>query len=163
MDQILQRLKHLEACEPGLDWVRGRSDKRAETLWSECLHPDWLLWVAVQAGISRRTLVQAATAVIRTVMTHHGVTDRQYVHLLEVSERWSHGRATAGEVWDAKGEVGHSIPALVYLAEAAGGSPNAAVAAVRAAQAEFGDHKLLADLVREVLSLNQISQGIMTP
>ena len=66
--------------------------------WAECQRADWMLGLAVRAGVDRRLAVRAACACARAVL--HLVTpgeDHPRV-AIETAEAWSRGEATIEQV-----------------------------------------------------------------
>lgn len=99
-DDLLSRLDDLCACAEARAWARA-TPGTPEELWSTCPRGDWLLWLAMRAGVDRRVVVLAACDCADLGRGTDGVAR----DLLEVARRWARGEATGRKVWDAAAEA----------------------------------------------------------
>lgn len=67
--------------------------------WRSCPRPDWLLRMAMEAGLGRAALVRAAAGLVTEALCGLSVPDLRVRRALMVSLRWVAGRATAREAW----------------------------------------------------------------
>lgn len=100
-DDLLRRLAVLPACAEARAWAADTPGTPAE-LWAACTRGDWLLWVAMRAGVDRRVVVLAACDCAETAAPH--LTDSARgpaLAALEVARRWARGGATQQDVRNA--------------------------------------------------------------
>lgn len=131
--ELIDCLRRLHACAEAREWVDG-TPGTPEELWSTCRRGDWLLWLAMRAGVDRRVVVLAACDCADLGRGTDGVAR----DLLEVTRRWARGEATEREVWDAavEAERGRALDATrarslwaAHAAATAAFSPGRSVAA----------------------------------
>ena len=141
-------LRSLGACTEAREWAAGYSTL-AEA-WTACERADWLLWYAGRHGdVDRRLLVRAACACARTALPHVPPGEDRPRLAIELAEAWCNGRATIVEV-----------RAAAYAAYAAYAAADAADAAADAACARKEALAKSAQIVKSMLSLDQIKDAL---
>ena len=90
-------LKEHEACLEGVRWVGKRGLRDA---WDELQRPDWMLWLLKELGYDdKRVLRLYACWCVRRVWPL--LVDARSRTVVEVTERYAVGEATAAELWAA--------------------------------------------------------------
>lgn len=100
-DDLLRRLAVLPACVEARAWAAG-TPGTPEELWSTCPRGDWLLWLAMRAGVDRRVVVLAACDCAETATPHLTDSTRgPALAAIETARRWARGEATQQDVRNA--------------------------------------------------------------
>ena len=93
-------LRRMGACSESIVWLEERSrrvrpdQRRASLAWAECERGDWMLWIAVRAGVDRRIVVAAACACAREALVHVPARELRPLRAIETAEAWTRGEAT---------------------------------------------------------------------
>ena len=69
--------------------------------WRACPRADWLVHLALHAGVGRTTLVHATAELVSAAVVARRVPDLRVNRALVTTLRWLGGRATGGEAWAA--------------------------------------------------------------
>lgn len=102
--------------------LHGR-DLRAT--WAECSRGDWLLRLAIDAGVDQRLIVRAAGTCAHLALSAVPADELRPLRCLRVLEAWCDGNADAGMVREAKLEADR---ARMAFAAAHNRNPAAALA-----------------------------------
>jgi hypothetical protein len=62
-----RQLSLWSACSSGAEWAGKRTWRE---IWHDCPRGDWLIWLAVKAGVDRRLLILCACACARRALVH---------------------------------------------------------------------------------------------
>ncbi len=161
-------LVSLRACEPAIDWAKGKS---LAEVWSTCHRGDWMLWLAARYGdVPQKTIVAMACDCAEPALVF--TRDPRPAETIAVVRRWLKDEATIEEMWAAveaawaagaaAGEAGKAAWAAARAAgdaeEAAWAAREAAWAAARAAgkaweAARAESLQLSADICRKYISV----------
>jgi len=126
-DQLREMVLALHPCADAQAWLAGLDPSMTpEAAYAACQRGDWLLWLAVRAGVDRREVVGAACAVARTALGHVPESDQRPLQAIEAAERWAAGGASDTA----------TINAYAAAAAAADAAADAAAAAAYAAGAD---------------------------
>lgn len=128
-EQILAKLKALEACDEAIDWVDDRS---LVEIWNDCERRDWLFWLLAQCNIERKTLVLIACECARLALPYVREGETRPLATIEIAERWARNDPTSTIEIVREGRT----PAA-YIAS---GAYAAAYAASYAAYTAYVDH-----------------------
>ena len=104
--------------------------------WAECPRADWMLGIAVRAGVDRRLVVRAACACARTSIHLVSAGEDRPRIALETAEAWSRGEASIEQVRAAGAAWATEAAARAGAARAAEAAAGAAGAAAGAWAAE---------------------------
>ncbi|MCA9608482.1 MAG: hypothetical protein KC619_22915 [Myxococcales bacterium] len=148
--------------------------------WRECPHADWLVHLALHAGVGRTTVVHAVGELVSAAIAARRVPDMRVNRALVVSLRWLGGRAGGTEAWAAGFSASDAAKTLAddrdaatasaagYLAFACdeeaddGFYAHRAYAAAAAAQAAIALEAptLAADVIRSYVPISAVLQRI---
>lgn len=118
-DDLLSRLDALPACAEAREWARA-TPGTPEELWSTCPRGDWLLWLAMRAGVDRRVVVLAACDCAETATPHLADSSRGLaLTALEVTRKWARGEATQQDVRNASAALATRYVSAVAVDHAA--------------------------------------------
>ena len=147
--ELVTYLQNKNACRSAMEWLKDRDLFR---MWEECEKGDWLLWFAAKVGIDRKVIVRTACACAREALRF--VPDGEIIPktAIETAERWCNGEATIEQVRNA------SSAAAAYAAAYAAAA--AAYAAYAAAAARKEALEKSAQIVKSMLSLDQIKDAL---
>ena len=124
----IARLQALGACSEAGAFAAGFPSLRAA--WQACPRPDWLLWYAGRANVSRRTLTLVACACARDALKHVAPGEGRPLAAIEAAEQWARREGvTLEQVRKA------AANATAYAANVTANAANAANAAANAAYA----------------------------
>lgn len=97
-----------------------------ERVWEECPRGDWLIALAVRAGVERRAVVRATASCARLALARIPEDDKRARKALEAAEQWAESGLKASACWaaafgaaDARGSYQSSDPAASAAAGAA--------------------------------------------
>ena len=122
-----------DACREARDWASVYPD--LATAWTMCERGDWMLWLAVKAGVPRSLVVLAACACAREALVHVSTGEFRPLRAIEIAEAWARGGEGAPSVDDVI-KVAHIARAAATYADAdAAAAAYAADAAAYAAYA----------------------------
>ena len=153
MSTFREQLIKLDACHSAIKWVGERD---LQTVWIECFRADWMMWLAVAAGVDERIVVVAALDVAevklgRVVAPHPSIRAS-----LDVTRRWTIGEATIAEVHAARARIewldNDDYNAAVAVAASAAGS--------LAVSSDLIDRALYAQIVRERIPVELVAEAI---
>lgn len=116
------------ACSPAVAWVGRQS---LEAAWRLCDRGDWMIWLAMVAGVDRRIVVGAVCECVRPALVHVSNGEDRPRVAIETTEAWCRGEATIEDVRRAS-YAGHAVRAAytaVYAARAATSHTSDAAAA----------------------------------
>lgn len=82
------------------NWLRPYGDDLRRA-WRECPHAEWLVHLALHAGVSRTTVVHAVAELVSAAIAARRVPDLRVNRALVTTLRWLGGRALGGEAWAA--------------------------------------------------------------
>jgi hypothetical protein len=139
-------LVRLGACKPAIEWASGKTIEQA---WAECERGDWLLWLAISAGVDRRRVVLAACACARLSLPHVPAGEMRPLKAIETTEAWARGDA---------GVTLSDVAAAASAADAAASAADAAFAAGAAGAATT--HRQCADIVHSHITAADIRAGL---
>jgi hypothetical protein len=125
---LSEKLTKMGACEEAVEWV---GDKTLDEAWAECERGDWMLWLAQESGVDKRTLTLAKARCAKLVV--HLMKDERSVKAVEVAERYGLGEATDKELDEAR-------RAAAYAAYVAAAFVAADYAAYAAADCAYDAH-----------------------
>ena len=179
---------HLTPCSEAVEWLLTQPD--AETAWSTCDCPKWMLWLAERAGVEKPVSVRIACEIARTALHLVPEDDARPRLAIEAAEAWldnpteENTMAVDEAYWEAAywaAEVAASSAAdaaeaaawAAYCADEAASWAGrtaswAARAASRAADAETADaaHAAAcancADIVRKHIPFSAVSHLVET-
>lgn len=138
-DDLRQILLNLHACPRAIKWFDATSGQPS-TLWHTCPDGDWLLRLAAEAKIDRKTIVLAAADCAETVAEYWPTDTRTAcVWALDSARRWARGEAELDEVRAATSAVTGATTAsdATYAAASAGCAAYAASTAPAVAAANY--------------------------
>jgi hypothetical protein len=95
--QLIDHLLRLYACPEAMDLVRD-TDLPPYRLWKTCSRGDWLLWLAVEAGVDRRQAILAACDCAETALKYVPDREDRPRTAIETARAWCEGRATVEKV-----------------------------------------------------------------
>lgn len=81
-------------------WLKNYGDDLPRA-WRECPNADWLVHLALHAGIGRTTVVHAVGELVSAAIASRRVADMRINRALVVTLRWLGGRASGTEAWAA--------------------------------------------------------------
>jgi len=82
---------HTEAIE----WAGNR--RTLKQVWADCPRADWLIWVALKAGVARRIAVRAACDCVRTTLCYVPKGEDRPRLAIEAAEAWCQGAPWSAE------------------------------------------------------------------
>lgn len=85
-DQILNKLKELDACQAAMNWVGTRT---LAEIWSDCERRNWLFWLLQRINVDRKTLVLIACECARLALPCVKEGELRPVQAIEMAERWA--------------------------------------------------------------------------
>ena len=141
--ELVTLLTNKNACRPAMEWLKDRDLFR---MWEECERGDWLLWFAAKVGIDRKVIVRTACACAREALRFVPDGEIRPKTAIETAERWCNGEATIEQVRNAS--------------SAAAAAADAADAAADAACARKEALEKSAQIVKSMLSLDQIKDAL---
>ncbi len=115
-------LVELQACRDARVWA---GDKTLSQAWKDCERGDWLLWLAAEAGVDRRLIVEAACRCAEAVIGLLPEGEERPLRAIETARAWIRGEATLEEVWrasraaDAAADAAYAAYAAYAVAYAA--------------------------------------------
>jgi hypothetical protein len=131
---LSEKLTKMEACQEAIEWV---GDKTLDEAWAQCERGDWMLWLAQESGVDKRTLTLAKARCAKLVV--HLMKDERSVKAVEVAERYGLGEATDKELGQARraavAAAAADANAATYAGAGAGADANAATYAGAVADA----------------------------
>jgi hypothetical protein len=101
----IEMIRATGACDSSVQWVEARPDCTLAELWDECPRGDWLLWLAVRAGVDRRLVVLAACDCAALALAHVPAREQRPRVAIETARRWARGESTVEEVRAAAGDA----------------------------------------------------------
>jgi hypothetical protein len=110
---LSEKLTQMEACKEAVEWV---GDKTLDKAWAECERGDWMLWLAQESGVDKRTLTLAKARCAKLVI--HLMKDERSVNAVEVAERYGLGEATDEELDEARLAAAYAAAYASYAAAA---------------------------------------------
>ncbi len=129
---LMAALVAADACSEAREWLAAERLREPtatdEAHWLACPRGDWLLWLAVKAGVDRRLIVLAACQCARLVLDRIPPGEDRPRLAIETAEAWARGEATIEQVREAGG-------ASAYAAAYASAAYAAAAAVYAAAHA----------------------------
>lgn len=97
--KALDLIARYDPCEAGAEWIS--SFDSMEDAWVACERPDWMLWLLYKArAIKKRTAVHLACQFARLALPF--AADKRVVTCINVTEAWLAGKATKGDVREAR-------------------------------------------------------------
>lgn len=136
MEELLSKLN---ACEPAIEWAKG---KTWQEIYTTCHRGDWLLWLFARTNpndLQRLTLAKGHCA----ATVRHLMTDPRSVHAVDVAIAFGEGRANSEGLKaaaDAAADAHAAAYSVVYAAAAAAEYAEAAAAEAVAAAAAAAEH-----------------------
>jgi len=120
---FIDKLESMHACREACEWVGGKS---LEEAWETCERGDWMLWLAVKAGVDRKKVVLAACECARLSLKYIPEEEIRPLRAIEMAEAWADDKVSIKEVKQA-----------AYAAYAAANATHATNAAYAAAYAVY--------------------------
>jgi len=131
MIDFTNELRKLHACEEACEWVGGKS---LEEAWETCERGDWMLWLAVKAGIDRKKVVLAACECARLSLKYVSEKETRPLKAIQIAEAWANGDASLEEVKRAAADA-YTAADVAAVADASASFADAASAAAASAAA----------------------------
>ena len=181
--ELVTYLQNKNACRPAMEWLK---DRDLERMWEECERGDWLLWFAAKVGIDRKVIVRTACACAREALRFVPDGEIRPKTAIETAERWCNGEATIEQVRNASSAAAaadaaayaaacdaayaayaadadaayaaYAAAAYAAYAAAAAAADAAAYAAAACARKEALEKS--AQIVKSMLSLDQIKDAL---
>ena len=109
MASIRDNLIRLDACPPAVTWASRR--RNPQKAWAECQDGSWMLWLIGRCTTSapwsdeRKPLAAASVACARLALPIYETRypgDDRVRRCLDVTEAWTRGEATVGELQAAR-------------------------------------------------------------
>jgi hypothetical protein len=97
----LEILTRLNACDEAKDWARSISNS-PRIAWEVCPRGDWLLWLALEAGVNQPLLLRGACQCAKLVTAH--VDWDNFQKLIGLVEAWRPG-ASESEIKALEQEI----------------------------------------------------------
>jgi hypothetical protein len=128
---IRDRILALRPCDSARDWLLAQpADADPEQVYLSCDRGDWLVWLAVRAGVDRSAWIPALCDCVRLALPY--AEGDVLGRTLEVLERYARGEATIEEVRAARDTAEYDAYAADDANVATFAAPAAAPAAVAA-------------------------------
>ena len=150
-------LEEQYACQPAIHWVGSRSLRAA---WRDCDRADWLIWMALNAGVNHKACVYVTSECVRLSVMHKA--DHEELAMLESVQCWCQGESTTDNLrsiyskvsWFEKDEIiSPAVQSVVVAALKSGRVDYAALhaqAAILDAVTLAGGQDARSDLLREL-------------
>ena len=166
---LLKHLARLNACSEATEWVASQKGSAAQ-IWSKCPRADWLLWLAVSAGVSKDAYLPAVYAVAeRAVSVTAPKALRSAADVLEKA-----GKPQDAQILRAHAAVlsGVRITDPARAADAARVARAAAAAAARTVRdaayaawaadegARAAEHKVLGGIIRKRIKWATVAKAL---
>ena len=132
--EVLRVFSEYEACEDLSEWAKEHGGSLKD-LWRDCQDGELMLWLAVEAGLDRRTVVRAACACARTALQYVPVGEERPRRALELAEAWARGEETLEAVRTAADAADYAAADATYADAAAAEAATSAYFAATAANA----------------------------
>ena len=134
-----------DACGEAVTWARTQPS--ANTAWTTCERPDWMLWLLgrlVKTDDDRKAIVLVACACARTSLKYVKAGETRPLKAIETAEAWCRGETTIEQVREARyaadaassAAASASAYASAYAASAAAAASAYASAYAAAADAD---------------------------
>ena len=123
-----------DACGEAVTWARTQPS--ANTAWTTCERPDWMLWLLgrlVKTDDDRKAIVLVACACARTSLKYVKAGETRPLKAIETAEAWCRGETTIEQVREAR----YAADAASAAASAAAYASASAAAAAAAASAAY--------------------------
>ena len=92
-----------DACGDAVTWARTQPS--ANTAWTTCERPDWMLWLLgrlVKTDDDRKAIVLVTCACARTSLKYVKAGETRPLKAIETAEAWCRGEATIEQVREAR-------------------------------------------------------------
>ena len=103
------------ACDEAANWTAKQPTPRAA--WEKCVRGDWMIWLAVRAGVDRRLWARAACACARQSLRFVQQGEDRPRLAIEARERWCDEPTEANE--QASRSAAAAADAAAYAADGA--------------------------------------------
>jgi len=161
---LRNELKRMKACQEAVKWV---GDRDLAAAWAECERADWMLWYAAWKA-PRTLVVRAACACARTALRFVPDGEDRPRLAIRAAKRWANNPTeenrnaaddAGADAWVATGTA-EAAAWAAWTASAPAGSATAAAAGAAAEVAadatRDADPKTMADIVRSIISVNDM-------
>lgn len=106
---LLDKMKLLNACEDAIEWVNSR-EGTAQEIWDRCERGDWMLWFAAKT-CDPKIVGLSACACARTALKYVTAGEDRPRICIETTEAYWNGKASVEEVRKARDNAANAAAA----------------------------------------------------
>jgi hypothetical protein len=154
----VETLRRLGACGEAIEWVEAQGDASGYALWQRCDRADWLVWLAVRAGL-RREVVELLCDCVEPLLADVPAGEERPRIAIETARRCVRGEATAQET-SAAGYAAYTYAAAFAAYALANPAAAARFAAYAAWTALVADAVYAADAADAACSASDVRRRL---